>query len=199
MIKNGFVIILCVISLIIGFYAGMGYISPHIKSQTNSTVILNKIKNVFKIINVEGQFSEIIQEKSYSYIDISPLRKSIIIRANAKVLVGYELDSSKINIQANEKIITIKINSTPKVISNEINMDYFDIQQGTFNQFTPDELNLIHDKIRDNILRKAEASELMTKARSRNQELLNTLKEYCELLNWKLIIVDDPSGQNLIH
>lgn len=190
---------LILLSLIIGFYAGIGYLKSKTESRTNATLMLDKIKDVFKIINVEGSFSEIMQEKSYAYFDISPFRKSIIIRVNAKVMVGYDLDSNSVIFNQVERTIKIKSNSTPKILSNEIQLDYYDLQQGTFNQFTPEELNQIQDKIKDNILRKTESSDLIPRAKIRNHELLQNLKKYCELLNWKLIVLDEKSGISLIN
>lgn len=157
--------------------------------------MLHKIKEVFKIVNLEGEFSEIYHEKNYAYFDISPLRKSAIVHARAKVLVGINLDSTKIKLDESTRTIKITISSTPKIISNELTLDYFDLQQGSFNQFTPEEINLMQDKIRDLILRKAESSELMTKATQRTYELMTTLQQYCELLNWKLVFINEQSGE----
>ncbi len=198
MIKIKYVVGLLGISLLIGFYLGIKYATPKIKSNTNATIMLEKIKEVFNIINVEGQFSEMIHEKSYNYFDLSPFRKSIIIRANAKVLVGYDLDSSKIFVDSKKKEMLIRTHSLPKIISTELNLDYYDIQQGTFNQFSPEELNILQDKIKNLIRTKAESSELFSKSLQRRQELLHTLHEYFTFLGWRLIVQDENGHSSLL-
>ena len=53
----------------------------------DSTVVMEKVQKVLKLVTVEGQFSEIHQHSEYYGYDISPLRKKALIRVKAKVLV----------------------------------------------------------------------------------------------------------------
>lgn len=151
--------------------------------------MLTQVKDVFKLVNVEAEFSEIFQEKSYTLIDFGPFKKSIIVRVKARVLIGYNLDSSTIKMDSAKRILRIFTSQQPEVISNEMNIDYYDIQQGTFNSFSSEELNMIHDKARDIILRRVEKAEFFERARKRQEEYFKTIYSYCELMNWKLDLV----------
>lgn len=175
--------------------SGTGYLSLKSKSQSNASLLLNRVKDVFKIVNVEAEFSEIFQEKTYTLFDFGPFKKSVIVRVKARVLIGYDLDSSSIKLDSTQKIITLKFNPQPQVISNEMNIDYYNIQQGTFNQFSADELNMIHDKVRDIILRRVEKEDFFGRARKRQIEFVNTVQSFCDLLGWKLKIENKISAQ----
>ncbi len=173
--------------------SGIGYLSLKSKSPSHSSLVLNRVKDVFKMVNIEVEFSEIFQEKSYTLIDFGPFKKSIIVRVKSRVLIGYDLDSSAIKIDSMNKIITLKFNPMPQVISNEMTIDYYDIQQGSFNQFSSDELNMVHDKARDVILRRVEKEEFFGRASARQNEFITTIKSYCELIGWKLFIDNNSS------
>ncbi|NOT37087.1 MAG: DUF4230 domain-containing protein [Saprospiraceae bacterium] len=198
MIKKIIIVLACVLCFLFGWLGGIGYLNLKSKNFSQSSLILNKIKDVFKIVNVELEFSEIFQEKSYSLIDFGPFKKSIIVRVHAKILLGYNMDSSTIKIDSSKKIIYISLNQNPQIISNDMKLDYYDIQQGTFNQFTPEELNLIQDKARDIIIRKAETEEFLGRARTRQLEFIQTLQSYCDLIRWKLIVNNEALNPALL-
>ncbi|MBK9744287.1 MAG: DUF4230 domain-containing protein [Saprospiraceae bacterium] len=83
--------------LLIAISAGMWfYMKNHyfeaIKAE-NTTIVLEKIKTVTKLISVEGQFSELYNYKeSYDYDFFNLFSKKIILRVNAKVSVGYDFE-----------------------------------------------------------------------------------------------------------
>lgn len=196
MLKKYLIIIACALCFLFGWLSGVGYLSLKSKSISQTSLILNRINEVTKIVNLEAEFSEIFQEKSYNLIDFGPFKKSIIVRVHAKVLLGYNFDSSSISIDSIRKSIVLRLPAQPQVISNEMKLDYYDLQQGTFNQFTPEELNMIQDKARDIILRRVENEEFFGRVRFRQQEFINTLKSYCEIIQWKLILEERPGFKN---
>lgn len=188
--KKYFVLLLCILCFIVGLLTGIGYLNfKSSQKVSDASLVLTQVKDVFKLVNVEAEFSEIFQEKSYTLIDFGPFKKSIIVRVKARVLIGYNLDSSAIKMDSAKRILRIFTSQQPEVISNEMNIDYYDIQQGTFNSFSSEELNMIHDKARDIILRRVEKAEFFERARKRQEEYFKTIYSYCELMNWKLDLV----------
>lgn len=171
-----------------GILCGIVWSSRNRTTSTPATLMLEKVKEVIKIVHLEAEFSELLEQKDYAYFNISPFRKSVIVRARAKVLLGYDLDSSSIKADQAMKTITIQTSARPQILSTDIEMDYFDLQQGTFNQFTPEELNQLRDKVKDIIIRKASAAEYLQRATIRHQQLMNTLRQYCAMAGWQLII-----------
>lgn len=198
MVRLKYVLAFCLIAFSIGVWTGINYSKSKDHTEKNSDVLLKQIKEVFKIVNIEGNFSELFHEKSYQWFDLSPFRKSAIIRANARVMVGYDLDSSNINVDHSSRSITIRSQSEPTIIGTEIDLDYYDLQQGTFNQFSPQELNLMQDRVKDIILRKTESSELMSQAKKRYLEFLQIVSQYCKNSGWTLIVLDQNSGNYIM-
>lgn len=123
-------------------------------NETNqSTVLLERIKEVFKIVYVEAQFNELYSHKDYTWIDLSPFRKSAIVRVQAKVTAGVNMDSAKIEIQEKTKTIHLIFNSQPVILSIDHKLDYYDLQQGSFNYFNSEELTKMQEQARQLILK----------------------------------------------
>ena len=55
-------------------------------------VIIEQMREVAKMVSVEVNVSEMYNHKEYYSWDISPLRKSALVRVNAKVMAGFDLD-----------------------------------------------------------------------------------------------------------
>ncbi|MBK9737216.1 MAG: DUF4230 domain-containing protein [Saprospiraceae bacterium] len=74
------------------------------KQAENTTIMLEKIKTVTKLISVEGQFSELFDYKeSYDYDFFNLFSKKILLRVTAKVSVGYDFEKVNINIDSLNK------------------------------------------------------------------------------------------------
>ena len=85
-----------ILSFAIGFYSGLGYNSQKFKSEVGSTLMLERIREVFKVAAMEAEYSELFTHKDYTWFDLSPFRKVAIIRVKAKVLAGFDLDTSQV-------------------------------------------------------------------------------------------------------
>lgn len=112
----------------------------------NSTVLLERIKQVAKLVTVEGYFSEIYDYKDYYGYDLSFFRKKALLRVKAKVSVDYDLEKMKITALPDTR--TIRINGIPpaEILSIEHDLDYYDLQEGLFNSFSPED----HSKLNAN-------------------------------------------------
>ena len=75
-------------------------------SSVDSTIVIEKIQKVLKIVTVEGNFSELMKYQDFDYIDFPGFRKDAIVRVNAKVSIGYNLNNLKVSTDETEKIIT---------------------------------------------------------------------------------------------
>lgn len=184
-----------VLSFAIGFYAGIGFTTQKVKSEVGSTLMLERIREVFKVAAMEAEYSELFTHKDYTWFDLSPFRKVAIVRVKAKVLAGFDLDTSQVKIDEKKKTIFLHFQSNAKILSLDHQLDYYDLQQGTFNYFTPQELTLIQDKARDIILRKAEGSDLLQKADARRLELVKAIDELCKNLGWRVEMVVTPESK----
>ena len=98
------------LALLFGVFWGTRYYYTWdaVSEEERSTVLLERIKTVAKLVTVEGYFSEVYDYKSYWGYDFSPFRKKALVRVKARVSVGYDLDQMKIEAQADRKRILIR-------------------------------------------------------------------------------------------
>lgn len=52
-------------------------------STVDSTIVVEKIQKVLKLVTVEGNFSELMKYQDFDYIDFPGFRKDAIVRVNA--------------------------------------------------------------------------------------------------------------------
>ncbi len=129
-------------------------------TKQNSQVLLERMKSVAKVIAVEGYFSEIYTHEDYYNFDLSPFRKKALLRVKAKVSVGYDLEGMKMEANDATKIISISNIPDPEILSIDHEIDYYDIQEGTFNSFTEQELTELNRRAKKFIEEKAKSDEL---------------------------------------
>jgi|JI7StandDraft_1071085.scaffolds.fasta_scaffold00998_6 hypothetical protein len=155
----------------------------------NTTIILDKIKTVTKLISVEGQFSELYSYKeSYEYDFFNLFSKKILLRVNAKVSVGYDFEKVNMSIDSLTKTVTLNELPVPEILSIDHNLDYYDISEGTFNSFTPQELTNINKKAKDFIASKAKTTQILQKAEDQKQDYIKMMEMALKSGGWKLVI-----------
>ncbi len=180
-------------AMLVSFVSGLFVCKMVTQKKSNqvveSTVMLEKLRNVFKIAVIESDYSELITVKDHFWVDISPFRKQAIIRVKATVMAGVNMDSSSVNIFEKEKKIVLSFQSMPDILSIDHQIDYYDLQQGTFNQFTPEEMTKLQTFAKDKIRSTAISSGLLNKAEKRRDEMLQQLELLFKSSGWKLEVV----------
>jgi len=157
------------------------------KVEESSTVLLNRIEKVMKLVTVEGHMSEVYSYKDHITFDFSPFRKKALIRVNAKASIGYDFDKVKLTIDQESKTITIDDFPEPEVLSIDHDLDYYDITQGTFNAFTNEDYNQINKRAKDYVKTLAAEGELIESAKEQKSELISMLQLLLDGMGWKLI------------
>jgi len=92
-------------------------------TEKQSVVLLEKIKNVCKLVSVEGEFSEVYHYENIRerFMSLITSKKKAILLVNAKVQIGYDL--SKIKLTANPISKTISITDFPQAETLTIETD----------------------------------------------------------------------------
>ncbi|WP_299443740.1 DUF4230 domain-containing protein [uncultured Aquimarina sp.] len=154
----------------------------------SSDLILDQIKNVGKLVVTEGHFSEVITYKDAKkyYLDILTAEKKAIVVVNAGVTVSYDL--SKIEHAIDQTTKTLTITNIPEAEIN-INPDikYHDLEEDFFNQFNPEDHNLIRKEVIRQLNEKIEASTLKSNAENRLISELQKIYILTNSLGWKLV------------
>ena len=196
--KRNFKIIATVLLVVAVFVAGIlltrwYYDLGKINREEQATVLLDRIKTVTKLVVLEGFFSEIYDYQDYYGFDLSFFRKKALITVQAKVSVGFDLDKLNIETDAASKTVRMSAIPAPEILSMDHNLDYYDIQEGAFNSFSPADYNRLNDKAKDFVRNKAKDSDLFTRALERRDDIYSTIRFLVEGMGWTLKIDQEPS------
>lgn len=178
--------VLVFIALLVGVYFGYQQYTDwrSIKAKEESTVLLEKMRTVAKLITVEGQFSEIISYKDYWAWDWFPFRKKALIRVQATVSVGYDLSKVTFRAYPEQKRMVIEQLPAPEILSLEHDLDYYDLSEGTFNTFLKEDYNRINAEAKAKIREQAENSELFSAAQDQAAKMLDLMAFMVESTGW---------------
>jgi len=157
-----------------------------------SDVVLEKVNEVFKLISVEGNFSEIYSYKEHLGFDVSFFRKKAIVKVNATVAVGFDLSKASIRTDNNKKIVYIDSLPPPEILSIDPELEYYDITEGTFNSFSAADMTRINKEAKAFIRDKAQQAPLMNSADRQLQKSLALLQSLLGETGWKLVVETQP-------
>ena len=162
------------------------------KTIENHEVLLEKIHTVLKLVTIEGDFSEIYDYKDYVVTDAWPFRKTAIIKVNAKVAVGYNLENLKVHIDETNRTVQITNFPEAEIISIEHDLEYYDMKQGLFNVITTEDVTQMSEQAKKFIEEKALKSELFNRVDQRQTEVEGMLGFIFQNTGWKLEVKANP-------
>ncbi len=158
------------------------------KTEEQSVVLLERIRNVSKMITVEGDFSEIMHFEDVKdvFLSLVSSKKKAIVLANAKVFVGF--DMKKIRLQSNltDKTLVLEHFPEPEILSIETDIQYYDVKDGLFNKFAAADLSELNRKVKVNIEEKIPDSDLLISAKSKALETVKIIEQMVGTFGWKL-------------
>ena len=157
-------------------------------SQVDSTIVVEKIQKVMKLVTVEGSYSELMSYKDFDYVDFPGFRKDAILRVNAKVSVGYNLENMKITTDDKTKTITIQQMPKPEILSIDSDIKFENISTGLFTSFNEAELTKLNALGKDKIRQKALSTDLLNKAEEQRKDMFDLLFYMAEQNGYKIII-----------
>ncbi len=174
------------------WYYGLG----KMQSEEQSTVLLERIRSVAKLVVLEGYFSEIYDYKDYYGWDLSWFRKKALIRVKGKVLIGFDLDKMEIRTDAATRTVFMNAFPDPEILSLEHDIDYYDVQEGFFNSFTPQDYTRLNQNAKEFLRKQALNSDLFKHAIERRGEVEQTIRFLVESMGWKLVILSASEPAN---
>lgn len=158
------------------------------KTEEQSVVLLEKIRNVSKLITVESDFSEIMHYSDAKNILLNLLssHKKAIVLANSKVMVGFDMKQMRIEPNPKNKLLTITHFPEPEVLSIETDVEYYDVSNGLFNKFAAADLTQLNKKVRENIQSKIPESGVLQTAHGKALETVKMIEQIVDTFGWKL-------------
>ena len=158
------------------------------KTEEQSVVLLQKIRNVSKMITVEGDFSEIMHFEDVKdvFLSLVTSRKKAIVLANAKVLIGFDMKKIKLSSNPEKKKLILEHFPSPEILSIETDIQYYDVSNGLFNKFAANDLSELNKKVKQNIEGKIPDSELLYSAKSKALDTVKMIEQLVSTFGWHL-------------
>ncbi len=158
------------------------------RTHEQGMLILEKIKSVCKLVTVEGDFAEIYRYEHIKdgFMNILSSKKKALIIINAKAQVGYDLKKMRLQADESQRIIRVQSFPQPELLSVSPNLQFYDIKNGLFNSFSPDDLTDLNQRAREYIEEKIPDSSLMHTARAEALQAIQVIEKIVGTIGWTL-------------
>ena len=155
---------------------------------SQSMILLDKIKTVCKFITVEGDFAEIYhyEDVKERFLKLVSSKKKALLVINAKAHVGYDLKKIQLHADNKNKRIILTHFPQPEILSVETNLNYYDKKDGYFNKFYASDLTELHTEAKQHIIDKVPESGLIEIAQQEALETLAIMEKIVETIGWTL-------------
>jgi len=188
-----YVVLFCVaVSLGVAIQKFVLHPVKEVKEQMTTNVLLEKIKEACQLVTVEGSFSELMTYETYNYYDLPMFQKKAILKVEAKVSAGYDLQQVEFQVVDQFKTVYIRNIPYPTIQSIDADISYYDIDEGVFNEFDNKELTDLNKKAKLMIRDKAQSSELMLRAEQEGDAILQIITAFLEDSGWKVVVEKQP-------
>lgn len=191
--------VLLMVALLVFFLTREAYRPDAATEQVSSTVLLERIRPVLKLVTVEGDFSELYTYRNAEapmdwMKSFSPFQKKAILRVKGRASVGYDLDGMKLEFDETRKVVRMTAVGPPQLLSLEHDVDFYDLEAGSFTSFTAADHSRMQAHAKDLLRVKVAESGLFKAAAERKAEMHVVLRAVVEDAGWT---VDDGAGTPL--
>ena len=162
-------------------------------TEADSTVILEKIEQVCKLVTVEGNFEERYDETNYReftlYLPLpSTLKfsKSAQLRVLGTVLVGYDMEKIIVSADSTNKTITLSNFPDPEIIAIDHEVFYDSLDDSWFNSFNEKDFTALNKNAKKVLEQKAVKELLLEKAHEQGNQILDAINFMVNSAGWQL-------------
>ena len=158
------------------------------KTDSQSVILLEKMKRVCKLVTVEGDFAEIYHYKSLKdkWVDYFIGRKKAIILINAKAHVGFDLNKIELHSFPEQKLVKITHFPQPEILTVDNDVKFYDKREGWANPFTSNDLTEMNREAKQHIIDKIPESGLFEQAQKEALNSILLMESLAETIGWKL-------------
>ena len=156
------------------------------KIRQESTILLERIEKVCKVVVAEGYFSEIYDHNSQQeFLLFWNTHKKALIVTRAKVSVGFDFAKMKTRRDATSRKLIIEQMPPAEVLSIDTDYKFYDINQGWLSKFKHEEYTEMLSEAKRIMNEKALSSDLPAIANRQVNVMINQL---AATMNWELDI-----------
>ena len=149
--------------------------SPPVITESSHT-IAESMRKVFKVVSAEGHFNEIYNyEETTKLFNFIPSKKKALVIIQAKVLVGYDFEKFKWEVDEQNRKVKLLNFPPPEILSTETDYKYYNIEEQFFNLFSKEDLAKIQQNGKRQVIEAAKKSHLPEVAAEQMRTLLTEL------------------------
>ena len=149
-----------------------------------STLLLERIEKVFKVVMAEGYFTEIYDHSSKKeFMGFFKVNKKALVVSRAKVSVGFDFGKMKVKrVETTRKLIVEQFPEA-EILSIDTDYKFYDIDQGWLNKFDHEDYTNILNEAKKVMQEKALTSDLPKVA---NRQVGLMMNQLAASMNWEV-------------
>lgn len=149
-----------------------------------STLLLERIEKVFKVVVAEGYFTEIYDHSSRrDFWGLFKINKKALVVSRAKVSVGFDFGKMKVRRDDKSRKLIVEAFPEAEVISIDTDYKFYDIDQGWLNKFSHEDYTNILNEAKKLMQEKALESDLPKVA---NRQVGLMMNHLAAAVNWEI-------------
>ena len=160
--------------------------------------VADQINRISKYATAEGLYSRMYRYRDEGATSWLPFRdKQIMVRADARVLVGFSFDSVQVEVDRQHQALIVRGWPQPQELAFEFDTEYFDIQEGLFTSIDSRELNAVRMAMRERLQKEVDYPKLYAESYAQADELLAILRDELAVHGWSLSIEGWPDDADI--
>ncbi|MDZ7934227.1 MAG: DUF4230 domain-containing protein [Emticicia sp.] len=149
-----------------------------------STLLLERIEKVFKVVMAEGYFTEIYDHSSKKeFMGFFKVNKKALVVSRAKVSVGFDFGKMKVKRDEITRKLVIEQFPEAEILSIDTDYKFYDIDQGWLNKFNHEDYTNILNEAKKVMQDKALMSDLPKVA---NRQVGLMMSQLAASMNWEV-------------
>lgn len=174
---------IAVLAFLLGMAVFWGFSkNDRIITEEDSTILIERVRKVTKLVTVEGDFSEVFNSSNNREVTFYlPLparlnfKKEAMVQVTGKVLVGYNLEEMGVRIDEETRTLQLTNLPEPEILAIDQQLKFRDLEESWFNQLTADDYSAMSEQAKGVLRKKVADSELMETARLEGNTLIETI------------------------
>ncbi len=197
------------VAVVLAFLLGIAAMNIFARTQVqrtedDSTVLVEQIRKVSKLVTVEGDVYELFNRKQTRdvtfYLPLPATMsfdKQASVQVTGKVLVGYDLAQMDVTVDDATKTITLANLPEPEILAIDHQVVYKNLDESWFNSFTARDYSELNKAAKDRLRAKALESDLLDRARAEGNAVLETIGFLAAGAGYELVL-SLPTGSRTL-
>ncbi|MCB0637026.1 MAG: DUF4230 domain-containing protein [Lewinella sp.] len=163
------------------------------QTHTDSTVLLERVREVLQLVTVEGNFTELYHERNIRQVTLYlpiptnwEFSRRAQLEVKGRVLVGYNMENVTIKVDSTRQLITLSNLPTPSILAVESDIIYRDIEESFFNSFSPEDFTQLNKNAKEVLVKKAYESGLLERARDQGNAMFDAITFMANSVGWEV-------------